>query len=54
MGSSTEEVNGFLILANEKYRYRDYISCRKKEVEYHLNMVGAEIMNNSYREEFLK
>ena len=28
--------------------------CNRKEVEYHLNMVGAEIMNNAYREEFLK
>lgn len=53
--SYTEKVNEFLILADEKYRYReDYISCRKKEVEYHLNMVEAEIMNNSYREELLK
>ena len=55
LSSYTEKINDFLILADEKYKYReDYISCRKKEVEYHLNMVGAEIMNNSYREEFLR
>lgn len=55
LASYTEKVNDFLILADEKYKYReDYISCRKKEVEYHLNMVGAEIMNNSYSEEFLE
>ena len=48
LGSYTEKVNDFFILADEKYKYReDYISWRKKEVEYHLNMVGAEIINNS-------
>lgn len=55
LGMYTEKVDDFLKLAEETYKYReDYITCRKKEVEYHLNMVGAEIMNNSYREQFLK
>ncbi|MCC3867067.1 DUF116 domain-containing protein [Terrisporobacter mayombei] len=55
LGIYTENVSEFLILAEEKYKYReDYITCRRKEVEYHLNMVGAEIMNKSYRELFIK
>ncbi|WP_434796716.1 DUF116 domain-containing protein [Terrisporobacter vanillatitrophus] len=55
LGVYTENVDKFLILAEEKYKYReDYITCRKKEVEYHLNMVGAEIMNKSYRKLFIK
>ena len=55
LGIYTENVGKFLILAEKKYKYReDYITCRRKEVEYHLNMVGAEIMNKSYRELFIK
>lgn len=55
LGIYTEKVKDFLILADEKYKYReDYIICRKKEVEYHLNMVGAEIMNKAYRKKFLQ
>lgn len=55
LGPYTENVDKFLILAEEKYKYReDYITCRRKEVEYHLNMVGAEIMNKSYKELFIK
>lgn len=55
LGIYTKKVNDFLHIADEKYKYReDFIVCRKREVEYHLNMVGAEIMNNSYREQFLK
>ena len=36
-----------------KYR-EDFLFCSRKEVEYHLNMVGAQIMNEAYRKEFLK
>lgn len=55
LGPYTQNVDKFLILAKEKYKYReDYITCTKKEVEYHLNMVGAEIMNKSYRDMFIK
>lgn len=55
LGVFTERVNDFLKVADEKYKYReDYITCRKKEVEYHLNMIGAEIMNKSYRKQFIK
>ena len=30
----------------------DVIFCGRKEVEYHLNMVGAEIMNRAFNNEF--
>lgn len=32
----------------------DFIFCNKQEVEYHLNMVGAEILNRALRENFAK
>lgn len=55
LGCYTENVNSFIKKANDKYKWReDYIFCRRKRVEYHLNMVGAEIMNKAFREEFLK
>ena len=55
LGQYTRNVSYFLNEADKKYKYReDFMFCNRKEVEYHLNMVGAEIMNNAYREEFLK
>ena len=55
LGIYTKRVNDFLTLADEKYKYReDYISCIKSEVEYHFNMVGAEIMNNAYKDQFIE
>lgn len=51
----TSQVNNFL---NEKLvehiDKEDFIFCSRKQVEYHLNMVGAEIMNRTFREEFEK
>jgi len=53
LGQYTANVNKFLA---EKYRdhfwKEDVIFCGRKEVEYHLNMVGAEIMNRSFKNEF--
>lgn len=38
-----------------KYKNReDIIYCGKGEIQYYFNMVSAEIMNNVYREKFLK
>lgn len=34
------------------YRKEDMVFCGQTRLEYHLNMVGAEIMNRVYREEF--
>lgn len=51
----TENVNKFHERTYKSYKFReDYIYCGRKRVEYHLNMVGAEMMNRDYREEFLK
>ena len=55
LGLYTKNVQPFLNNVHTIYKYReDYLFCSRKEVEYHLNMVGAEIMNKAYRKEFLK
>lgn len=39
----------------KEYKWKeDYIFCGRKRVEYHMNMVGAEILNRAYREDYLK
>lgn len=53
LGGYTAHVNQFLNKSKETYRWReDRISCTRGEVEYHLNMVGAEIMNRAFRKDF--
>lgn len=37
----------------ERYWHEDVIFCGRRRVEYHLNMVGAEIMNRAFRKTFL-
>ena len=55
LGIYTKNVNLILKNIDKKYKYReDFLFCSRKEVEYHLNMVGAQIMNEAYRKEFLK
>lgn len=50
----TPNVNDFIEKAEKNRRFReDTIFCRRREVEYHLNMVGAEIMNQAFRSSFL-
>jgi hypothetical protein len=51
----TSQVNNFLDekLA-EHIEKEDLIFCGRKQVEYHLNMVGAEIMNRTFRVKFEK
>ncbi|MFL0194748.1 DUF116 domain-containing protein [Clostridium sp. WILCCON 0269] len=55
LGIYTSEVKSFL---NNEYKFyetrEDNIFCGRKEVEYHLNMVGAEILNKAFRNTFLK
>ena len=54
LGVYTEKVDSFLEKEERNYRWReDYISCGRKRVEYHINMVGAEMMNQAYRHSFL-
>jgi hypothetical protein len=54
LGRYTEKVNKFLEYKHYNYKWReDVIFCGRKRVEYHLNMVGAVIMNRAWRDEFL-
>jgi len=53
--SYTKNVKKFVKKSTKIYRYKeDYFFCQKSEVEYHLNMVGAELINRAHREKFLK
>lgn len=51
----TYKVNDFRNLAEKTYRKReDYFLATKPESEYHLNMVGAAIMNKALKKRFEK
>jgi hypothetical protein len=53
LGKYTENVDNFLQSADKGYRWReDRISSTRTRLEYHLNMVGAELMNRAFRAEF--
>lgn len=55
LGQYTANVNKFLAEKYHEHLFQeDVIFCGRREVEYHLNMVGAEIMNRSFRKEFEK
>ena len=55
LGNYTLNVETFLAQAHPGYRWReDFIFTGRQRVEYHLNMVGTEIMNRSFRAEFLR
>ena len=55
LGRYTANVNKFLAEKYHEHLFQeDLIFCGRKEVEYHLNMVGAEIMNRAFRKEFEK
>jgi uncharacterized protein len=54
MGTFTPNVDAFVEARSSFYRWReDRFACLRSRTEYHLNMVGAEIMNRAYRSEFL-
>lgn len=54
LGKYTKNVESFLENTVNKYKWReDRISCSRRRIEYHLNMVGAELMNRAFRKEFL-
>jgi hypothetical protein len=54
MGSFTPNVDTFVVKNKNFYKWReDRFSCLRSRTEYHLNMVGAEIMNRVFRTEFL-
>jgi uncharacterized protein len=53
LGEYTKNVENFLQDSSEQYRWReDRISCSRARIEYHLNMVGAELMNRAFRNRF--
>ncbi len=54
LGRYTPHVERFLTETHPSYRWReDAIFCGRQRVEYHLNMVGTEILNHAFRESFL-
>ena len=53
LGKYTVNVDRYLNeIRPEHYWREDVIFCGRRRVEYHLNMVGAEIMNRAYRKAF--
>ncbi|RDY26759.1 DUF116 domain-containing protein [Romboutsia weinsteinii] len=55
LGKYSENVDMYLKKYKEKhFNKEDIIYCGKGEIQYFFNMVSAEIMNKSYREEFLR
>ncbi len=53
LGKYTGNVENFLENSYGHYRWReDRISCTRTRLEYHLNMVGAELMNRAFKSEF--
>ncbi len=53
LGRYTENVDGFLVESAKTYRWReDRVQCMRNRTEYHLNMVGAEMMNRAFRPDF--
>lgn len=55
LGKYTENVEPFLRKSQKHYKWReDRIQCTRTRSEYHLNMVGAELMNRAFRSDFKK
>ena len=55
LGRYTAGVKHFLNDAGKSHRWKeDMIFCGRQQVEYHLNMVGAEIMTRANRDAFLR
>jgi uncharacterized protein len=55
LGCYTENVEPYLENVKDKHLLReDLIFCSRQRLEYHLNMLGAEIMNRAYRKDFVK
>lgn len=54
LGIYTPNVEQFIHQENPFYRYReDVVFCSRRRVEYHLAMVGTEILNRSLQDDFL-
>jgi len=54
LGCYTPNVEKFLTETHPSYRWReDFTFCGRQRVEYHLNMVGTELLNCAFRSAFL-
>jgi hypothetical protein len=54
LGRYTPNVERFLADTHPNYRWReDSIFCGRQRVEYHLYMIGTEILNRTFRDKFL-
>ena len=54
LGQYTANLTVFLNEKLVQHRWKeDIVFCSRRRVEYHLNMVGAELMNQGFRERFL-
>jgi len=54
LGRYTPNVEKFLTETHPSYRWReDFTFCGRRRVEYHLNMVGTELLNRTFRTSFL-
>ncbi len=54
LGRYTPNVEKFLLETHPSYRWReDFTFCGRRRVEYHLNMVGTELLNRAFRAAFL-
>ncbi len=55
LGKYTSNVERYLNeIRTGRYWHEDVIFCGRRRSEYHMNMVGAEIMNRAYRKAFIK
>jgi uncharacterized protein len=55
LGRFTPQVERFIAQSHPLYRWRrDAVLCGRQRIEYHLNMVGTEILNRAFREAFLQ
>lgn len=53
LGNYTRGVNDFIKEQHEKYRWKEnYIFTGRERIEYHLSLVGAELMNNGFKKSF--
>ncbi|RPI34451.1 MAG: DUF116 domain-containing protein [Chloroflexota bacterium] len=54
LGRYTPNVNKFQAETHPGYRWReDAVFCGRRRVEYHLGMVGTEVLNQAFRQDFL-
>jgi hypothetical protein len=54
LGKYTTNVESFIQCNHKQFRWReDRVSCMRKRIEYHMNMVGAELMNRAFKPDYI-